>query len=279
MVLGTSEVRLIDMTRAFAAVSQRGVASCPMRSARSSPPTAGCSTSMPGRRARAGRALGRGRDDRLAADRGAVGHRPRRADRPAGRGQDRDDQLEQGRLVHRFFERADHRRVDGPRRCPAGRRPAGRHRAGARVPRFHERRGRQAPGREVRDSKCRCPTGSSSPTRKCGAIRSTETCRWSMPTAIRSARCRRPTRWRPAAAAARRAGRPDQQWLDEVLDRRPSRAAAPPPQQPHRRRRRAPRVRPRPNRFSRGPSRRSSDRAAPTRRRTARASSALKPRP
>ncbi len=33
-------------------------------------------------------------------------HRPRRADRPPGRRQDRHDHLEQGRLVHRFLERA-----------------------------------------------------------------------------------------------------------------------------------------------------------------------------
>ena len=35
---------------------------------------------------------------------------------------------------------------------------------------FMTRRGGAAPGREFPDSRCRCPTGSSSPTRKCGAI-------------------------------------------------------------------------------------------------------------
>ena len=45
MVLGTSDVRLIDMTRAFASVGNRGVSTSRLtRSARSSPPTAACST-------------------------------------------------------------------------------------------------------------------------------------------------------------------------------------------------------------------------------------------
>ena len=77
----------------------------------------------------AGRALGRGGNDRPAAVGGADRHRPRGADRPPGRRQDRHHQLQQGRLVHRLLERDHHRRVDGPRRRPAGRRPAGRHRA------------------------------------------------------------------------------------------------------------------------------------------------------
>ena len=47
MVLGTSEVRLIDMTRAFAAVgARRGRGRRPTASAGSPPPTAPCSTSM-----------------------------------------------------------------------------------------------------------------------------------------------------------------------------------------------------------------------------------------
>ena len=42
----------------------------------------------------------------------------------------------------------------------AGPGAAGRHRAGARFPRFHERRRGQPPGRAVRDPGARCPTGS-----------------------------------------------------------------------------------------------------------------------
>ena len=114
--------------------------------------------------------MGRGADDRPAAVGGADRDRARGADRPAGRGQDRDDQFEQGRLVHRLFERADDRRVDGPRRCPGGRRTAGRCRAGPCLPRFHGRRGGAAAGRAVRERMCRCPTGSLSPTRKPGDL-------------------------------------------------------------------------------------------------------------
>ncbi len=74
----------------------------------------------------AGARLCRRGHHRPVADRGQHRHRPRGADRPAGRRQDRDHQFEQGRLVPRLLERDHHRRVDGPRRCQAGRRPVGR---------------------------------------------------------------------------------------------------------------------------------------------------------
>ena len=122
MVLGSSDVRLIDMTRAFASVANKGVAVTPYGIRRVV--TAD------------GRLLYQHEDDEervlvapwVAAEmtdllQSAVlsRHRPRGADRPAGRRQDRHHQLQQGRLVHRLLERADDRRVDGPRRCATGR--------------------------------------------------------------------------------------------------------------------------------------------------------------
>ena len=123
MVLGTSDVRLIDMTRAFASVANQGVAVTPYAIRKVVTADGRLLYQHEQRRgARAGRALGRGGNDRPAAVGGADRHRPRRADRPAGRRQDRHHQLQQGRLVHRLFERPHDRRVDGPRRCPADRR-------------------------------------------------------------------------------------------------------------------------------------------------------------
>ena len=152
MVLGSSDVRLIEMTRAFASVANNGVAVTPYGIRRVV--TAD------------GRMLYQHESDEgrvlvapwVAAEmtdllQSAVlsRNRARRADRPACRGQDRNHDVQQGRLVHRLLERADDRRVDGPRRCEAGRRTAGRHSAGARVPRLHDRGRGPASGRAVRD--------------------------------------------------------------------------------------------------------------------------------
>ena len=96
MVLGTSDVRLIDMTRAFAEVDNGGaavIALCDHQGGR--PRRQRALPACGARAARAGRTVGRRRDDRPAADRGQHRHRPRRADRPAGRGQDRHDLVEQ----------------------------------------------------------------------------------------------------------------------------------------------------------------------------------------
>ena len=107
MVLGTSEVRLLDMTRAFASVADGGMAVQPYGIAKV--------TTADGTGA-AGARLCRQPDDRPAAGGGADRHRSRGADRPSGRRQDRHDQLEQGWLFRRLLFRPDHRRVDGARR-------------------------------------------------------------------------------------------------------------------------------------------------------------------
>ena len=93
MVLGTSDVRLIDMTRAFASVANRGVGVAPYAIRRVVTADGRLLYQHQDERGpRAGRALGRGGDDRLAAVRGADRHRPRGADRPSGRRQDRHHQ-------------------------------------------------------------------------------------------------------------------------------------------------------------------------------------------
>ena len=162
MVLGTTDVRLIDMTRALPRSRASGVAVTPYGIRKVTTADGDAALPASGRRAaRAGRALGGGADDRPAAVRGQHRHRPRGADRPAGRGQDRHDQFQQGRLVHRLFERPHHRRLDGPRRCKRRRRPAGRH---ARRPAPSTIScASPSPAARSRSSRPRstCPTGSS----------------------------------------------------------------------------------------------------------------------
>ncbi len=85
MALGSSEVRLIDMTRAFASVAAKGNAVVPYGIKRVT--TADGAHPLPapaGRGPGAGRALGRGADDRPASGGGADRHRPR-PPRSAGR--------------------------------------------------------------------------------------------------------------------------------------------------------------------------------------------------
>ena len=89
MVLGTSDVRLIDMTRAFASVSQQGRRRHALwhhqgdRERRNHLRPDGRPQPC------AGRALCGGRDDRPAPDRGQYRNRQGRPDRPPRRGQDR----------------------------------------------------------------------------------------------------------------------------------------------------------------------------------------------
>ncbi len=169
MVLGSSDVRVIDLMRAFAAVARRRQS----RSSRTASPKRGHFGRWRGalpstRTARSYQlvpdyvAAGH---DRPAADRGQHRHRARRADRPAGRGQDRYHHLEQGRLVRRLLERGDHRRLDGPRRCPRGaagcRAATAPARAFAAYMRFAVR---EPPGRGVPRPTCSCPNGRKSPT-------------------------------------------------------------------------------------------------------------------
>ena len=89
MALGSSEVRLIDMTRAYASVGARRRRGDALRHPPGDDRRRHPALPAPGRRgARAGRALGRGADDRLAAGRRRARHRPRRrssAGRPPAR--------------------------------------------------------------------------------------------------------------------------------------------------------------------------------------------------
>ena len=92
MVLGSSEVRVLDMTRAFAEVSARGQQPRALRyrqgyhqRGRGAVPARAPGLDPAGARLR------RRRHDRPAADRGQHRHRARGADRAASRGQDRDD--------------------------------------------------------------------------------------------------------------------------------------------------------------------------------------------
>ena len=118
MVLGTSDVRLIEMTRAFASVANKGVAVTPYGIRKVVTADGRLLYEHESRgRPRARRALGCGRDDRPAAIGRAERNGPCGPDRPARGRQDRHDQLQQGRLVHRILQRPDHRRMDGPRRC------------------------------------------------------------------------------------------------------------------------------------------------------------------
>ena len=188
MVLGTSDVRLIDMTRAFAAVQNRGVSVVPyaIRKVVTADGQLLYQHQASEQRVLVAPWVAADMTDLLQIG-GPVGHRPGGADRPSGRRQDRHHLVQQGRLVHRLFQRDHHRRVDGPRRRPAGRRAAGRHGAGARLRRVHEGGGGQA-----------ARSSSSRPRRRArlaaGARRGglgLQLCRfgsrWSTPTAIRSA--------------------------------------------------------------------------------------------
>ena len=162
MVLGTSDVRLIDMTRAFASVSNRGVSVMPYAIRRV--------VTADGRmlyqherseeRVLVAPWVAAGMTDLLPVG-SAQRHRPRSADRPPRRRQDRHDQLQQGRLVHRLLERDHHGRVDGPRRCAGRRRIAGRNGACSGIPRLYDCRCCQPAGRKVRDggSDARLATG------------------------------------------------------------------------------------------------------------------------
>ena len=152
MVLGSSDVRLIEMTRAFASVANKGVAVTPYGIRRVVTADGRLlyqhdADEEPG----SCRAVGRRGDDGPAAICGFVGHRPRRADRPPGRRQDGNDDCEQGRLVHRHFERPHDGRLDGPGRCQAGRRTSGWNGACARFPRLHDGGRRQSTGRAIPD--------------------------------------------------------------------------------------------------------------------------------
>ena len=148
-----SDVRLIDMTRAFASVARGGVAVDALRHQPGDHRRRRAALPAPGRRAAgAGRALGRGADDRPAAGAWSSRHRPRRR-RSAGRSPARPARprsnkdgwflgFSSGLTTGVWMGRDDNRALA---------RPAGRPRAGARLPRFHGPRRRQPAGRAVRD--------------------------------------------------------------------------------------------------------------------------------
>ena len=153
MVLGTSDVRLIDMTRAFASVENKGVAITPygIRRVVTADGRMLYQHETDEQRVLVAPWVAAEMTDLLQSAVLSGTGRAAQIGRPVA-GKTGTTTLEQGWLVHRLFERADHRRVDGPRRREAGRRPSGRHRARPRVPRLHERRGGQPPGRAVRDA-------------------------------------------------------------------------------------------------------------------------------
>ena len=235
MALGSSEVRLIDMTRAYAAVARGGVAVTPygIRRVTTADGTLLYQHQDDESRVLVAPWVAAQMTDLLQAvvD---TGTGRAAAARPPDRGQDRHHHVEQGRLVHRLFERAHHRRLDGPRRQPRAARPRRRPRAGARLPRFHGPRRRQPAGRAVRDRRRGARLADARATTRSGSRRPT-TSRWSTRTAIRSSPAPPPRRRpdRPArrghARAEGRAVQPDrlnQDWLDRAIDRRDAASAA-----------------------------------------------------
>ena len=151
MVLGTSDVRLIDMTRAFAAVNNRGVAITPyaIRKVVTADGRLLYQRETDEERVLVAPWVAAEMTDLLQSAVLTGTGRAAQIGRPVA-GKTGTTTLQQGRLVHRLFERADDRRVDGPRRCASRPRAPGRHRSGARVPRFHDGRGGAPPGRSVR---------------------------------------------------------------------------------------------------------------------------------
>jgi hypothetical protein len=134
MVLGTSDVRVIDMVRAFASVEAKGKLVTPYGIRKVTTTDGEVLYSHRPDAAAARARLCRGRDHRPVADGGQHRHRPRGADRPPGGGQDRHHQFQQGWLVPGLFQRRDDRRVDGPRRCASGARPRAAPRRRAPLP-------------------------------------------------------------------------------------------------------------------------------------------------
>ena len=132
MVLGTSEVRLIDMTRAFASVANKGVAVTPFGITRVTADNEVIYEHEVDRsRVLVAPYVAAEMTDLLQTTVNTGTGRAAQIGRP-GRGQDRHDELVEGRLVPRLLLRAHHRRVDGARRCQTDRRAARRHRPGAR---------------------------------------------------------------------------------------------------------------------------------------------------
>ena len=151
MVLGTSDVRLLDMTRAFASVGNKGVAVTPYGITKV---TAAGETiyaqAVDTSRVLVAPYVAAQMTDLLQTTVNTGTGRAAQIGRPVA-GKTGTTTLNKGRLVPRLFQRADDGRVDGPRRCPPDRRAARRHRAGQGLRRVHEGRGRDAPGRAIRD--------------------------------------------------------------------------------------------------------------------------------
>ena len=127
MVLGTSDVRLIDMTRAFAAVNNRGVAITPyaIRKIVTADGRLLYQREADEERVLVAPWVAAEMTDLLQSAVLTGTGRAAQIGRPVA-GKTGTTTLEQGRLVHRLFQRADHRRMDGPRRCAARSRAPGR---------------------------------------------------------------------------------------------------------------------------------------------------------
>ena len=151
MVLGTSDVRLIDMTRAFAAVSAKGNAIEPYGITKVATTDGKVLYTRPALRPQMLVApyVAAGITDLLQTAVATGTGRAAQIGRPVA-GKTGHHQFQQGWLVRRLFQRHHHWRVDGTRRCPPGSRPAGRRCPGARLCRFHENRRGQPAGGEIR---------------------------------------------------------------------------------------------------------------------------------
>ena len=123
MVLGTSDVRLIDMTRAFAVGrATSGVAVMPyaIRKVVTADGRLLYQHERDEERVLVAPWVAAEMTDLLQSAVLTGTGRAAQIGRPVA-GKTGTTTLQQGRLVHRLFERPHHRRVDGPRRCPAGR--------------------------------------------------------------------------------------------------------------------------------------------------------------
>ena len=235
MVLGTSEVRLIDMTRAFAAVSNRGVSAMPyaIRKVVTSDGRLLYQHAQAEERVLVAPYVAAGMTDLLQTAVLSGTGRAAQIGRPVAGKTGTTSSNKDGWFVG-FSSGLTTGVWMGRDDAQAGRRAAGRHRPGARLQRLHARRGRAPPGREF-------------PARSAAARLAARARRGSVGQYRRGSaagRCRRQSDRSGAADPIDDAGTPvpqpapdggpDQQWLDEVLDRN---------QQPRSARRRASRHR------------------------------------
>ena len=152
MVLGTSDVRLIDMTRAFASVANRGVSVMPyaIRQVVTAEGRLLYSHERADERVLVAPWVAAGMTDLLQSAVLSGTGRAAQIGRPVA-GKTGTTQSNKDGWFIGFSSGLTTGVWMGRDNARAGRRPAGRNRAGPRVPRFHARRRGPAPGREVRD--------------------------------------------------------------------------------------------------------------------------------